>query len=318
MDNTLVAHAILLDAMLAQAEGEIRERDAAVAAAEEQRRADQQRAEAEAEAAATAQREREAAAAEVVRRRRRREMDYGTGIVSGVAAASVLVPWAVGHYVLRGRAFVESPEVFDPEIRALLPYIWAEVVGGWAVIALLTGAVLALRPWTGRIVFGAAGVALLVGGFWLFGYGKSLFTGAEADSASKLWSTAFPFDDYYRECGSPFELIVRPPEGSTEPDELWQLHLAQAMGYEGSGCNRVDVYRGHAFVGRFDLPPGEEFDDGTEARWGYTYATNDVFGSGSWLQNHDPAGVWLNARTTWGRVVSTNLVDVGNGGLAFR
>ncbi|KJF24927.1 hypothetical protein C7T36_13885 [Rhodococcus sp. AD45-ID] len=307
MNNNVVAQALLLDATLPRAEEEVRERQAAQDAAEIQQTADRLQAEAAAEQA------RRTSAAQ-----RSRRID-GTAVRLGaLAAMSIVIPWAIGHFVLRGRIFSEDPGVFEPEIRALLPYFWAELVAGWSVIALIVGAVLVCRPWTARVAFGSVGVVLLIGGIWALNTGKSLFAGAEEDSIAKLSSTAFPFTQRYLECGHALELTVRAPEGTTVPDQLWQMYLGSDKGYTGEGCNRVSVYKGWIYMGYLSLTDGDEFDDSSDARWTYVGANDEVLASNSWVQNHDPAEVWLNVRTEWGRTVSTNLLDAGNNGLAIR
>ncbi|MDH6285059.1 hypothetical protein [Prescottella agglutinans] len=307
MDNDEIARALLQDATLAQATEELHERRASAEAAEIQRRREEERA-----IVAAA----EARSAAAIQRHRRIDTNVLTlGVFSAVV---FVIPWLIGHFVLRGRLFSDDPAVVAPEIRAVLPYFWAETVAGWGAVALITGVLLAIRPWRSRIPMAATGVVLLVAGFWLTGTGGSLFDSAEKESVAKLASNPFPFARDYLECGDPFALTVYPPNTSAQPEEVWAVHLAQRAGYQGDGCNRVIVYRGWLQMGYFDLPEGEEFDPSADARWAYSYANGDVIGNQSWIRNHDPAGVWLNARTTSGRTVSTNLVNAGNGGLAFR
>ncbi|MGX7724560.1 hypothetical protein [Rhodococcus sp. 5G237] len=312
VDHNLLARAVLADATAVHAaQLEVERRNQV---AEERRRAQE----------AERQRlEAERRAAEEASLRRRRSIDSNVMGVAGFAAITLVVPWLIGHFLLRGWFLQEDSRVFDAEIRPILPYFWAELLAGWAILGLLAGAVLALRPWTGRVVAAVLGVVLVIGGFWLASTASSLFDSAEAESVAKLRSTEFPFESRYFNCGYGFEFDEYP----TEADQLagtnltkWQMYLGSEMGYAGDGCNRFLVYAGWQFMGEFTLRDGTEFQDtGNDYMWVYLPQTNDTyFDSGLEIWAYDRSQVWLNARTTDGRVVSTNLAEAGNGGLAVR
>lgn len=136
------------------------------------------------------------------------------------------------------------------------------------------------------------------------------------DSQAVLDSISFT--QRYLECGHALELTVRAPEGRLSRTSygrcIWdrtrdtQAKLVQPC----LRLQRMDLY------GLPILTDGDEFDDSSDARWTYVGANDEVLASNSWVQNHDPAEVWLNVRTEWGRTVSTNLLDAGNNGLAIR
>lgn len=239
-------------------------------------------------------------------------------IGSTVAAAlTILIPWLLGHFLLRGRLFNFSPLVFDAEVRAVWPYFWSELRGGWAMLALVAGAALALRPWQGRRTAAIAGVAMVVASLWLGSAARAGFDAAETDAVAKLRTTQFPYDDRYLECGNGLELTLRAAKNAPI-EAVWQLRLGSVKGYTGRGCNRVHVYRGWTLVDTLDLPPGIEFQQSNDDFWVFTEENGKSFDSGWDIWGYDPGRVWLNVRTTDNRVVATNLRDAANNGLTIR
>ncbi|WP_433733977.1 hypothetical protein ACQP0C_17700 [Nocardia sp. CA-129566] len=242
------------------------------------------------------------------------------GTVAGVAifsALTVVVPWLIGHFLLRGRYLQTSSLVYDDQIRAIWPYFWTELRGGWALIALISGALLALRPWQGRRPAVVGGVVLLCVAVWLGTGARAGFGDAESDSVRKLASTTFPFDSRFLSCGRGLTLGFQSTK-SGPVESMWQLYLGSELGYRGNGCNRISVYRGWQRVGYLTLPAGVEFEYGSDDLWTYVEESKQSLESGYTIWGYEPSQVWLNARTSDGRIVSTNLRDAASQGLAIR
>ncbi|WP_051027310.1 hypothetical protein [Nocardia higoensis] len=246
----------------------------------------------------------------------RRENDSSARLLTVVASLTCLLPWLLGHYVLRGNYLPVSGEVYDDEIRAWWPYFWAELRAGWALLWLAAGAFFVFRPWRGRWVSVATGVALAAAAIWMGPGAKADFAAAEQDSVFALSATAYPFPRYHTMCNS-IDVGVRDAED--EPTHtMWQMYVYTDAEFGTSVCDHVAVYRGWTRVAHLQLPEGVTIDNTSRDVWVHFEETGETVPRGWVFWNLDWSRIWLNARTGDGRVVSTNLRDAPNGGLALR
>ncbi|WP_067863250.1 hypothetical protein [Nocardia shimofusensis] len=246
----------------------------------------------------------------------RRKIDRTVGRLVLGATSTCLIPWLLGHYLLRGSYLPVSGEVYNDAIRAWWPYFWAELRGGWALLWLLAGSFLLLRPWRGRWWSIVAAVALLAMAVLVGPGARDSFASAEVASVAGLDSTGFPFSRHHTTCGS-IDVGVRASEHAPV-HSLWQMYVFTESGYGSSVCDRVAVYHGWQEVAYLRLPDGVGFANGDSTMSVYFQDVDDSYPSGWAFWNYDLSRVWLTARTTDGRVVSTNLRDAADGGLALR
>lgn len=177
---------------------------------------------------------------------------------AGLLAITVLIPWLVGHFLLR-KTFVlrANPAVYESEARGLADHFLATYLGGLVVVVLGLGIFLvARRPWQGRVGTVVGGwIAVLGALVVLLPIAGSQWDAAEHKTIKHLRETAFPFSKRFYECAG---WTIGAENGAHDP-ELWQVYLAQVKGTSGSACNRVHIYRGWQPAGYYDLPDADTF-----------------------------------------------------------
>ncbi|HLS79492.1 MAG TPA: hypothetical protein VK083_22150 [Nocardia sp.] len=220
-------------------------------------------------------------------------------------SVTVLVPWLIGRFLLRGRFLPVSEQVYDGDIRPWWPYFWAELLGGCALIWLLAAVALVLRPWGGRASAVVAGAALFAGAVWAGPSARTAFAAAEAESVAALDADRYPLERYHPVCGS-ISAGERAAKGAPVHSR-WQLFVYTSEPGSGQICDRVALYHGWREVDVRSLPADLDLGDvaGNMAvrfqESGESHAESVNF----W--GYDPAGVWLEAHATDGRTVTTNL-----------
>lgn len=188
---------------------------------------------------------------------RRRGADHSAMVLATVAAVTVLVPYLIGHFLLRKTPVLElDPAVYDERARGLADHFLPDYLGGLAVVGVLLALYLLLRPWAFRassVIVGWVLVAALL--IVLLPTTVSKWNDAEAKTIASLRETSFPFQEEFHHCYSwDFDA-----ENGASQRELWQVHLGSTLGTTVTGCNRINIYRGWLYVGAFDLGNGDTF-----------------------------------------------------------
>ncbi|MEP9385591.1 hypothetical protein, partial [Nocardioides sp. KR10-350] len=206
------------------------------------------------------QRKATAAAAAARGAANRRTFDWSVVVLAVGACVTVLVPWLIGRFALRDRfGRATSVAVFDPAVRKAGDYFLTDWLSGTCVILVVAGVViLAGRYWPRRILsiamaFAMIGAAL----FYLRPIAISKWSEAEAHSAMLLETTAFPFSDRYKTCGSDTLTFTR-DDGTKYVVSAFSAHIS---GTADEGCNRVEIYRGWCPVKTINLPSGAWIQD---------------------------------------------------------
>lgn len=158
-------------------------------------------------------------------------------IAVGVVAATALGIWAWHD---------------APSIGQLFLHVWWAVVITALSIAIVGALATLIRwPWTGRIPLIV--VAVIVAATSVVGIVYS----APRLAYQNVMGTGFDFDGRYYTCGEAVRIPIRPTGGSDI--ELWQMFRAKIKDSEGSGCNRVILYKGKDRVSAYDLLDGDTF-----------------------------------------------------------
>jgi Protein kinase domain len=240
-----------------------REEDAARARASEAERVEQAR-------QRELERQREAEQRRIARRQQRqqsaaRRRATDRTIIGWAIAlcATVLVPWLLGRYALRGWLFrPDGAGVFDGEARGSGDYFLSDWTAGCCVIALVAFVLLVIRPWWGRA--GSLVVAAILAGAAIFGlmpYSEHQWSAQETITASKLRGTAYPFSEKYYTCGKASKPFGKSKVISGGPDVTYSLFSARDQGSSVDGCNRLDFYQGWRRVKTINLKKGQVIDD---------------------------------------------------------
>jgi len=146
---------------------------------------------------------------------------------------------------------------------------------------------------------------------------------SEQTAIGKLRETPYPFAKRFLNCNS-WEISA---ENGLEQPELWQVHLGQLKHSGVDGCNRVNVYRGWAFVGAYNLPGGDTFTGHVIVNhegWPEPYETS---GSGDIRAVStktglpvpmNPIATNVELKTEQGRSLQFSLDGAGHGGFELR
>ena len=252
---------LTIPAWLAERRHQQEERDRAEAARraeEERQRKIQQRQQSE-QRRAEARQARERAAS------RRRSTDLGILVTAFVLCVTVLVPWLLGRYALRGRLFrSDLSGLFDPEVRDTGAYFLTDWTAGCVVILVGAAVLVVVRPWWHRavsLVFaGIFGVGAVVG---LAPYSQREWTAQERVSVATLRSTDYPFADRYYTCGGARVTYGTSKVLPGEPGVVYTLFTAQVAGSNANGCDRVVFYQGWRRVRSIDLKKGQVTENST-------------------------------------------------------
>ncbi|WP_059015902.1 hypothetical protein [Mycobacterium sp. M26] len=242
-------------------------------------------------------------------------------MLAGFLAVTVLAPFLIGHFLLT-KTFLLKPDpgVYYPEVRGVLDHFLPTYLAGLVPIMFGVGLFLVVRrPWRGRVFTVTLGWISIVGCLIvLIPSTQSKWRDAELKTIAKLRETPFPFSDRFYNCAS-WDLHAE--NGIHEP-ELWQVHLGQRKGSNVDGCNRVLVYRGWDFVGRYDLPDSDTFTGDVvinHVDWTEPFETK---GSAEiWAQNSktgmrypmNPVATNIDLSTTNGRRLNFSLDGAGAG-----
>lgn len=187
------------------------------------------------------------------------------------AAFTAVVPWLVGRFVLQDNIlFRTGSGVFDTDAREFWPYALPLYVGGMAALLTLAGLALVLQPWSGRKGAGIAGLFLVAAGLASGNFGTTLWASAEEGTATRLVSTAFPFDDQFLTCGHA-EAVLTDDSGESWLYQVWTARI-KGSDVGSRDCNRIQVYKGWQHVDTKDLPEGQVVTDGPEFVSGTTVA----------------------------------------------
>lgn len=183
----------------------------------------------------------------------RRATDWAAIWLGVIACATVLVPWLLGAFVLRGSALIGhtyDATVFDGAVRKNGAYFMADWTGGCTVIAVIIAAFVLLRSWTGRSLTIIVALLVATGAIGVLRpFSMQRWAEAEARAASELKTTAFPFDSHFFSCGSA-QVVTQ----SNEPYSLFTTRLA---GSSTTFCNRVELYRGWRRIAVKNLDKGQ-------------------------------------------------------------
>jgi hypothetical protein len=173
--------------------------------------------------------------------------------------ATVLGPWLLGRYALRGRlSRPDGPGVFDGEARGSGDYFLSDWTAGCVVIALAAFLFLVIRPWWGRV--GSLVVAAILAGLPIFGlmpYSQQQWLAQEAITATKVRGTAYPFSEKYYTCGEASKPFGKSKIIHGEPDVIYSLFSSRDEGSSVDGCNRLDFYEGWRRVKTINLKKGQ-------------------------------------------------------------
>lgn len=186
-------------------------------------------------------------------------------------AFTAVVPWLVGRFFLQDNIlFNTDPGVFDTDAREFWPYALPLYVGGMAALFILAGLAMVLQPWTGRRGPGFAGLFLAAAALVAGNFGATLWTSAEEGTATRLTSTAFPFDDQFLTCGHA-EAVLTDDSGTPWLYKVWTARI-KGSDVGSRDCNRIQVYKGWHHVDTNDLPEGQVVTDGPDFVSGTTSA----------------------------------------------
>lgn len=121
---------------------------------------------------------------------------------------------------------------------------------GCAILLLLLGVFLIVRPWSLRIGFVVVGFIALGAGVLLVSTSSSLWQTAEHNSVIALEETEYPFSDHYFSCGN---------ETFAVKGTIWQVYQARnsSSTTTTSGCNLIEVYRGWNAISTTRIPNDE-------------------------------------------------------------
>lgn len=179
-----------------------------------------------------------------------------------ILSVTVLVPWLIGRWPARDTFFRTNQGVFDTAVRKDGTYFLTDWSMGCAILLLLLGVFLIVRPWSLRVGFVVFGFIAFGAGVFLMSSSASLWQSAERESAIALDETVYPFGSHYYTCG--YKTL-------TVNGAIWQVHEAQnsTTAAATSGCNLVEVYRGWNMITIIRIPNDETVksvtvaDDGT-------------------------------------------------------
>ncbi|CAM2744362.1 hypothetical protein [Skermania piniformis] len=255
--------------------------------------------------------------------RRRTRNDWPALQLLGAAAVTVLVPYLVGHFLMRRTPLLaDDPAVFEPRVRGLLDHFVPDYLGGLLALTVPVALFLVVRPWAYRQRTAVIGAVLLAASlFVLLPMASERWKAAEAASAVKLRETSFPYADNYFNCAS----WTLGAENGRHQSELWQVHLGQSLGTPGTACNRVDVYRGWQFVGKFELDGEEGFTEAvtvTTPDWTEAYhatSSGDIYSTAADGRRVplNPITTTIALGTTAGRDLNFTLDGAATGGFWF-
>lgn len=187
------------------------------------------------------------------------------------SAFTAVVPWLVGRFVLQDNIlFSTGSGVFDTDAREFWPYVLPLYVGGMAALFILAGLAMVFQPWSGRKGPGIAGLFLVAAGLVSGNFGATLWTSAEEGSATRLTSTAFPFDEQFLTCGHA-EAVLTDDSGKSWLYQAWTARI-KGSDLGPLDCNRIRVYKGWQHVDTKDLPEGQVITDGPDFVRGTTAA----------------------------------------------
>lgn len=252
----------------------------------------------------------------------RRANDYTALSAAGLACVTVLVPYLLGHFLMR-KTFVLDPDprVYDDEARGLADHFWADYLGGVVVIGALLAVFLLARPREFRqreMIIGGiiAGATLILA----LPTAMSEWQSAENKTVTALRETAYPFDSRYLS----YDSWSVDGQDATGLPEKWQIHLGNTKGTP-RGSNRINIYRGWRDAGAYNLGGGDTFTGEltlTDAQIGKPYTTKSsgpiVSKINGVEQRMDPAGVSIELPTENGRTVVFTLAGGANGQFELR
>ncbi|WP_432874597.1 serine/threonine-protein kinase [Kribbella sp. CA-245084] len=221
----------------------------------EQLRVEERRRQGEAEREARqAQKDRDRQGRDSVAQRRKRADFTAVGLGFG-ACVTVLVPWLIGRYLLRGDwPRRDLADVFDVDARRTGAYFLTDWATGCLVVAVLVAAFILLRPWRQRVGMVVA-AALGVGAAWYWGvpYVQQEWNKQERVTAELLKTTPYPFDDKYYSCGSATTTIERVNAAGYIEVKAYSLFTARTKGSTSDACNLIEFYDGWRRVKTFNL-----------------------------------------------------------------
>lgn len=182
--------------------------------------------------------------------------DFALISLTFAACITVIVPWLIGHYLLRdrfGRTY--SASVYDSSVRSAGHYFMTDFIAGTFLLVVVTGCIVLLgRNWRRRIPSIVIAIAMISGGvLWLRPSANNRWNKDEAQSASLLRSSVFPFSDHYATCGED-NVSYTDSSGSTYTISAFS---ATTLGSAEAGCNRVSIYSGWCLLKQIDLPSGD-------------------------------------------------------------
>lgn len=186
-------------------------------------------------------------------------------------SVTLIAPWLVGFFILKdGPLLPRMGGVFDTDAREYFDYFWALVFAGFGVISLVAAAVLLLRSWRGRWLWGVTvGLILVIGApFFVLPHAQQLWRNSETETLHELATGAFPFGKSFFTCGMTSALVT----DSNGEVARWQVHTARRANSDSSGCNRLVIYRGWERVAQIDAEVGREFDRRPQVNEGTTTA----------------------------------------------
>lgn len=186
-------------------------------------------------------------------------------------SVTIIGPWLVGFFVLKdGPLLSREAGVFDTEARDYFDYFWALYFAGLAVVSLVVAAVLLLRPWRGRWLWGVTvGLILAVGSTAVvLPHAQGLWRDSEAETLQLLETGYYPFGESFFTCGAESAMVT---DSSGELAQ-WQVHTARRANSDTTSCNRLVVYRGWERVDQVDAEDGREFDSRPQVNEGTTTA----------------------------------------------
>ncbi|MEU4191534.1 protein kinase [Kribbella sp. NPDC026611] len=244
---------------------EVESRQSAAAAKAKAER-DAARKAAQAESKAERERQKEAIRRDqglrIQRRRTKDKIAIGIGVAT---CATVVLPWLVGRYLLRGRwPRYNYSAVYDVDARRAGAYFLSDWLSGCMVVAVLVAAYLVLRPWRQRVGTIVA-TALGLGAIWYWGvpYVQAQWQKQEDTTVALLSSTPYPFEDKYYTCGSATLTGRRINAAGYVESYSYSMFTGRTKGSTTQACNLIEVYDGWQRIKRFDLRAKQYVDSNT-------------------------------------------------------
>ncbi|WP_327635062.1 protein kinase [Kribbella sp. NBC_00482] len=182
-----------------------------------------------------------------------------------IACVTVLLPWLLGRYVLRGQwPRLESSGVFDGDARGSGDYFMTDWGTGCLAIAVLVAGFIFFRPWRGRVrMLVVAALGLGAAYYWGVPLDQQEWNFREAVTTVRLRSTPYPFDTKYYTCGSAMVSFDSSVVDKSKPDVVYSLHTARVKGSTSPLCNLIDFYEGWRRVKSFKLRAGQYVESST-------------------------------------------------------